>query len=153
LNSYYLKELPADKLGKMLGELLPVKDEKQLTRIATLVNGRAKTLSGLAKEASIVVDKPTISLDTLAELTNDHIWGQIGEILGGLPFSNWTISELEALFKSHTLSSVTSTALRYLLTGKTSAPNLVALCHALGKNETINRLRKCDPLYIAWKYK
>lgn len=149
LNFAHLKALDDMSLTLYLNQFM---DGRCTPAIATLIRGRAKTLVGLAKEAQVVFERPIIELPKLDAISNNLTWPQLSFVRGELPFLSWNKLQLEGVFKDPRLTPEGLNVLRYLLTGKESSPNLIDLTFALGKNETINRLRESDPLYIKWKY-
>lgn len=143
MNAEHIRMKPIDELVKIARQYIDkeVEDER-LKKIVLAVRDRIEELSELPELASFFFKRP----EKLPERTTDAVetYATLLEELEKL--ENWTKETIYAAFKN-----VMKTAklkgkefymnLRLILTGRTEGPELIDVLEALGKDETIARLR------------
>ncbi|MDR1474899.1 MAG: glutamate--tRNA ligase [Holosporales bacterium] len=164
LNSHYLRQAENDKLIDSIAEFLPNNLSAKLSdsadyrqRLVIGINGlkqRAKTLAELATGAQFyLLDAPLPMNDKIKLLLSER---ESREILKKLTealkvFNEWNEASLHILVKDFSnglgigLGNVAKVA-RAALTGSEISPSIFEIMQALGKQETLNRLKRCGQL-------
>jgi glutamyl-tRNA synthetase len=155
LNGIYIRRAHDDHLSREVIERLKTIPSLQVdaaaaARIRALMPGlkeRAKTLVELAESAAFLAHSPTLPMDAKAQalLTPDirAMLGRLAETLGRTDFSVSAVdAALRAFAEQHgrKLGQVAQ-PLRAALTGSTVSPGIDAVVSALGRDETLSRLR------------
>lgn len=152
LNSHYLREMPdrqlADTLIKYKSWSLTSDQTALLEKTIPLLKDRAKTLNELADQADFAIADGPLKPDAKgAKLLTDEsraLMAQIAEHLASV--DNWTADDIGDVIRNFLedtglkLGKI-GPAMRVALTGKTSAPGIFDIAAALGREETIRRLK------------
>jgi glutamyl-tRNA synthetase len=152
LNSHYLKETPAPELAQLLKPFLAplgiaAQDPLYLSRVASTLNARSKTLVDMAEKARFYFQDPRPFEEAAARkfLTpqNAPHLKEIARRLQGL--TEVSAEALNSLFNQ--LAAQTGLKMvnlaqpvRVALTGRTASPGLFEIINILGKEETLKRL-------------
>ena len=155
LNGVYLRQADDDRLTREVIERLRACPSLQVdataaARIRALMPGlkeRAKTLVELAESAVFLVRRPPLPLDARAQahLTSDAraLLGQLAETLAQTDFSAPAVDTALRRFAEQHGRKLGQVAqpLRAALTGSTVSPGIDAVANALGRDETLARIR------------
>ncbi len=155
LNGIYIRQTDDVRLTREVIERLKTipglqVDAAAATRIRALMPGlkeRAKTLVELAESSAFLAYSPPLPMDAKARalLTPDvrAMLGRLAETLGRTDFSVSAVNAaLRGFAEQHgrKLGQVAQ-PLRAALTGSTISPGIDAVVNALGRDETLSRLR------------
>jgi glutamyl-tRNA synthetase len=154
LNAHYLKESPDDRLGALLGPLVarrgfPEAGPGFLTGVAGTLKARSKTLVEMAEAADFYFQE-ALDYGTEAgkKFLNQEIVPVFEALLGRLcALTPWEHTGLEAVFQGvieQTGLKMKQVAqpIRVALTGKTASPGLFEVMEVLGRDKTLERLRR-----------
>jgi glutamyl-tRNA synthetase len=155
LNGHYLREAADARLAGLLAPRLehalgqPLDRQQQLRLLAGLpgLKPRAKTLVELADKARFYVERRPIPIDDKAKAVlgaNDR--RLLAEVLAPLGAADWSAAALEELVRSFAEGrglklGALAQPLRAALTGSTLSPPIFEVMGALGRDETLARLR------------
>ncbi|MBV8455840.1 MAG: glutamate--tRNA ligase [Acetobacteraceae bacterium] len=155
LNGVYIRRADDDRLTREVIERLKTipnleVDAAAVARIRALMPGlkeRAKTLVELAESTAFLAHSPPLPMDAKAQalLTPDTraMLGRLAETLRGTDFSASAVDAALRGFAEqhgHKLGQVAQ-PLRAAVTGTTVSPGIDAVVSALGRDETLSRLR------------
>jgi glutamyl-tRNA synthetase len=160
LNGHYLRETPDAEIMSRLKALvpeLPNGDElaakigkdgwSKLERALPGLKERAKTLVELLDSAGYLFAKRPLSLDAQAEkLLDKEARKMLAALLPPLETVAWTKEALEALLRNYAEETgiklgTVAQPLRAALTGRTTSPGIFDVLDALGREESLGRLR------------
>lgn len=142
LNNHYLKSLPDDSLVALFTKQLELeKNDKYQDFIPVLhrIAERSKTLTEFAKNAKFLVeykDNSGVALDK----------SLISGIILQLEQAEWNKDNLEGIVRAFAEKNgglkETAQAMRVAIVGQKNAPSIFEVIAALGKNETLDRLKR-----------
>ena len=155
LNGHYLREAADARLAGLLAPRLehtlgqPLDRQQQLRLLAGLpgLKPRAKTLVELADKARFYVERRPIPIDDKAKaLLSANDRRLLAEVLSPLGAAEWSAAALEELVRSFAEGrglklGALAQPLRAALTGSTLSPPIFEVMGALGRDETLGRLR------------
>ncbi len=154
LNAHYLKESPDDRLGALLGPLVAQRgfsgaNSGFLAGVAGTLKARSKTLVEMAEAADFYFQE---ALDYGTEAGQKFLDRGILPVLEALQgalaaLTTWDHTGLEAVFQGvieQTGLKMKQVAqpMRVALTGKTASPGLFEVMEVLGRDKTLERLRR-----------
>jgi glutamyl-tRNA synthetase len=143
VNAHYIRTMDEKKLAAMLN--FPAGMENRVQSMLPHLKERADTLVELAASAAFLFAQQNPdekALTALSEIGKGHIKA----LLPKLEATNWAAADLETCIKAYITESgakfpVVGMPVRAALTGTTNAPAVHEIMVALGKTETIARLK------------
>ena len=143
VNAHYLRTMDEKKLAALLK--VPDGMEGRVQSMLPHLKERAHTLVELAAASAFLFEQQKPDEKALAALS-DVGKGHIKALLPKLEATNWTAPDLETCIKTYITESGTKfpavgMPVRAALTGTTNAPAVHEIMAALGKAETIARLK------------
>jgi glutamyl-tRNA synthetase len=156
LNGHYLRALPDEEALELTLPLIEGKierslneeEKKRFTFLLPQLKQRAKKLTELSESSLFLYTAPEAPEDEKAEKQlNDHIetLKTIFPLLEAA--TDWTTDGLKAIAKDYAETSGTKLGnimapIRVAITGSTAAPSMFEVMEALGRDESLNRLRR-----------
>jgi glutamyl-tRNA synthetase len=154
LNSHYIKTGDPERLADLLREHLAfegiaVGEDRPLTSIVTALQDRSKTLIEMARQAvCFLVDEVNFDEAAVAKFLGEESRLPLKGLLNDLETcSDWREEALDPVFKKVLESQGLKFAklaqpARVALTGSTNGPGICQIMQILGKEKTLDRLRK-----------
>ncbi|MFZ5914136.1 MAG: glutamate--tRNA ligase [Pseudomonadota bacterium] len=156
LNGVYLRNLPAEALFPVIRDFIPHVlgiglDDTALARLKTALPGlkeRASNLVELAKSAAFLFAERPLNMDASAEkLLGQDARVRLGRLAPQLAaLKAWTPEDVEATVRreaaEHGLKlGQLAQPLRAALTGSATSPGIFDVLHALGREESVARIK------------
>jgi glutamyl-tRNA synthetase len=152
LNGVYIRDADPDRLAReVMARLakrgLPI-DDLGAARVRALVPSlqpRARTLEEMADGAAFVLERPEPDAKAAGQL-NEESRARLAALAGALDVVEWDGPALETLLREQAEAQgvklgVLAQPLRAALTGRTQSPPIDAVLLALGREESLRRIR------------
>ncbi len=156
VNAQHIKKCNDLRLAELLKEFLNKKglngEVDYLRKIVPMLKPRATTLDEMAYMSEyFVIDDDKISYDTslLKKFMKKEVVGLIKLIIQGLEkLSSFDEKSLEDFFRrfveeQNIKFKLIAQPIRLAITGRTASPGLFEVMAVLGKNKTLNRIKRC----------
>ena len=155
INAHYIREaddarllaLLMERLEPQLGHALSDIERERLLRAMPGLKPRAKTIVELAEKAGFyVAPRPIRPNPDAAKLLTGAARDLLGELAVGLDGGDWQAGALEQRLRDfagtkNVKFGAVAQPVRAALTGSTASPGIFEVMEALGREETVGRLR------------
>ncbi len=160
LNGHYIRESDDDALLEAIEKVLPDMEDgssfgaslqpqarEKLLRFLPKLKERAKTILELIASAEFLVSARPLQLtDKAASLLDDEARATLASLVSRLEDCQWAMDDLEGAVRQFSEESglklgKVAQPLRAALTGSTSSPGIFDVLVALGREESLGRIR------------
>ena len=155
LNQHYLKQADTQDLIALLKPFLAqrgiaTEHGPRLENVVDLLKERVETVKGLAEQAQIFYQTPSLDRELLKTYCTPEVLSGLQHFVHSLATIDWNKESIAACLKQslqqHQLKMPQlAMPLRIMLTGQTQSPSIDQLIYLLGKEIVINRVETSLP--------